>query len=491
MKDVTAIITMHARWERRDVLQRLGSKFDQIIGKILDDRLERGEQARYTALERQKLYVKAAGTEYPPKPGTDCSTRLARWLSLIAYEQRRYDRADAYAHHARTLFAFEQAILDLYRSPEIWLQYIAYLTEATVVESRDGLRSRAITRAFDRALVALPDSELIVTLSAADQFEQTQDYAKADGLFESIIASGSALGWVEYLKYVNRRKGITAARALFETATAEEPTEGDPPRAPVSAWPGLFQTMAGLERAVGGATVAKELAVWSRGLATPAVSTDLFKQTAADAMLETKAAADFPDLSDSNPRVRAIFALRQRLERNRPMDEIRAVEATLDDSLVALIKRHSADPLLPCPPTLVEDVADHSMSDPAWHFGLPVTNYRRYYMALQTPPLKKGNLVRVDAGGHSAGDNSWRLTSGRDAAALLDTEQGSVVLRLIATLPNIKSAPQEIFARAHDVLDGFSGDVSTHVSRGSGGRRRKAMATHAGSYFVSKLFRNK
>ncbi|KAK4405231.1 Cleavage stimulation factor subunit [Sesamum angolense] len=119
---------------------------------------------------------------------------------------QRIDNASA---NKRIAFAYEQCLMYLYHYPDIWYDYAMW-------HAQSGSRDSAI-KVFQRALKALPDSEMLKYAYA--ELEESHGAAQAaKKVYESLLGDGSnatALSHIQFIRFLRRTEGVEAARRYF------------------------------------------------------------------------------------------------------------------------------------------------------------------------------------------------------------------------------------------------------------------------------------
>nr|CAD1829012.1 unnamed protein product [Ananas comosus var. bracteatus] len=122
----------------------------------------------------------------PPTGSSKEEQQCMAWKRLIAFEKGNPQRIDATSANRRVTFTYEQCLMYLYHYPDIWYDYATWHAKTGSVDSA--------VKVFQRALKALPDSELL-------------RYAYAE-LEES-------RGAIQFIRFLRRTEGIEAAKKYF------------------------------------------------------------------------------------------------------------------------------------------------------------------------------------------------------------------------------------------------------------------------------------
>ncbi|KAK6143519.1 hypothetical protein DH2020_023867 [Rehmannia glutinosa] len=118
-------------------------------------------------------------------------------------------RIDSASSIKRIAFAYEQCLMYLYHYPDIWYDYATW-------HAKGGSRDSAI-KVFQRALKALPDSEMLKYAYA--ELEESHGAAQAaKKVYESLVGDGvnaTALSHIQFIRFLRRTEGVEAARRYF------------------------------------------------------------------------------------------------------------------------------------------------------------------------------------------------------------------------------------------------------------------------------------
>ncbi|EHA8589430.1 Cleavage stimulation factor subunit 77 [Cocos nucifera] len=131
------------------------------------------------------------------------------WKRLLAFEKGNPQRIDASSANRRVIFTFEQSLMYLYHYPDIWYDYATWHAKNGSVDSA--------VKVFQRALKALPDSELL-KYAYAELEESRGAIQPAKKIYENLVAndaSTTSLAHIQFIRFLRRTEGIEAARKYF------------------------------------------------------------------------------------------------------------------------------------------------------------------------------------------------------------------------------------------------------------------------------------
>ncbi|KAL6002017.1 Cleavage stimulation factor subunit 77 [Asimina triloba] len=134
------------------------------------------------------------------------------WKKFLAFEKGNPQRIDIASSNRRIAFAYEQCLLYLYHYPDIWYDYATWQAKSGSVE--------AAVKIFQRALKALPDSELL-RYAFAELEESRGSIQPAKKIYENLLANdvnATALAHIQFIRFLRRTEGIEAARKYFVDA---------------------------------------------------------------------------------------------------------------------------------------------------------------------------------------------------------------------------------------------------------------------------------
>ncbi|KAL0348373.1 UNVERIFIED_CONTAM: Cleavage stimulation factor subunit [Sesamum angustifolium] len=145
----------------------------------------------------------------PPSGSSKEEMQWTAWKRLLSFEKGNPQRIDNASANKRIAFAYEQCLMYLYHYPDIWYDYAMW-------HAQSGSRDSAI-KVFQRALKALPDSEMLKYAYA--ELEESHGAAQAaKKVYESLLGDGSnatALSHIQFIRFLRRTEGVEAARRYF------------------------------------------------------------------------------------------------------------------------------------------------------------------------------------------------------------------------------------------------------------------------------------
>ncbi|GAY32407.1 hypothetical protein CUMW_002210 [Citrus unshiu] len=118
-------------------------------------------------------------------------------------------RIDTASSNKRIIFTYEQCLMYLYHYPDIWYDYATWHAKSGSID--------AAIKVFQRALKALPDSEML-RYAFAELEESRGAIAAAKKLYESLLTDSvntTALAHIQFIRFLRRTEGVEAARKYF------------------------------------------------------------------------------------------------------------------------------------------------------------------------------------------------------------------------------------------------------------------------------------
>ncbi|GAB4858026.1 Cleavage stimulation factor subunit 77 [Ancistrocladus abbreviatus] len=177
----------------------------------------------------------------PPTGSYKEEQQWIAWRRLLAFEKGNPQRIDNASSNKRIVFTYEQCLMYLYHYPDIWYDYATWHAKSGSVESA--------VKVFQRALKALPDSEML-KYAYAELEESRGSIQAARRIYESLLGDGvnaTALAHIqiahnvfeaglkrfmhepgyilEYADFLSRLNDDRNIRALFERALNTLPPE--------------------------------------------------------------------------------------------------------------------------------------------------------------------------------------------------------------------------------------------------------------------------
>lgn len=170
--------------------------------------------ARAVYRERKKLCDEIDGNKLavPPTGSLKEEQQCSAWRRLLAFEKGNPQRIDSGSSGKRVAFTYEQCLMYLYHYPDIWYDYATW-------HARNGSVDSAI-KVFQRALKALPDSE-VLRYAYAELEECRGGIQASQKIYENLLRNSStatALGYIQFLRFIRRTEGVEAARKFFTEA---------------------------------------------------------------------------------------------------------------------------------------------------------------------------------------------------------------------------------------------------------------------------------
>ncbi|XP_020086352.1 cleavage stimulation factor subunit 77 isoform X3 [Ananas comosus] len=145
----------------------------------------------------------------PPTGSSKEEQQCMAWKRLIAFEKGNPQRIDATSANRRVTFTYEQCLMYLYHYPDIWYDYATWHAKTGSVDSA--------VKVFQRALKALPDSELL-RYAYAELEESRGAIQSAKKIYESLLANSvnvTSLTHIQFIRFLRRTEGIEAAKKYF------------------------------------------------------------------------------------------------------------------------------------------------------------------------------------------------------------------------------------------------------------------------------------
>ncbi|XP_022746886.1 cleavage stimulation factor subunit 77 isoform X6 [Durio zibethinus] len=183
----------------------------QLAKGLLSEYQPKYNSARAVYRERKK-YVDEIDWNMLAVPPTDSCKEEMQWMAwkrLLAFEKGNPQRIDSASSNKRIIFTYEQCLMYLYHYPDIWYDYASW-------HAKTGSMDAAI-KVFQRALKALPDSEML-KYAYAELEESRGAIQSAKKLYESLLGDGAettALAHIQFIRFLRRNEGVEAARKYF------------------------------------------------------------------------------------------------------------------------------------------------------------------------------------------------------------------------------------------------------------------------------------
>ncbi|GJQ14460.1 hypothetical protein GpartN1_g6251.t1 [Galdieria partita] len=147
----------------------------------------------------------------PPSPKMEEQVRL--WRKYIEGEKSNPHKLEAEELYKRVVAAYEQAIICLYRYPDLWLEIYFYHIQRKDLDTAKEYLYRGIQ--------ACPECPMLY-FCLADLEEYMKNFSSVESLYEELLRlSPSSLVYIQYMQFLRRVKGIEASRKLFMRARKE------------------------------------------------------------------------------------------------------------------------------------------------------------------------------------------------------------------------------------------------------------------------------
>lgn len=170
--------------------------------------------ARAVYKERKKLCEEIDENKLavPPTGSLKEEQQCSAWRRLLAFEIGNPQRVDSISSASRVTLTYEQCLMYLYHHPDIWYDYATWRAD-------NGPKSSA-NEIFQRALQALPESE-VLWYAYAELEESRGRVQRAKEIYEKLVRNSNtatALGYIQFLRFLRRNEGPEAARKFFSEA---------------------------------------------------------------------------------------------------------------------------------------------------------------------------------------------------------------------------------------------------------------------------------
>ncbi|KAK9122524.1 hypothetical protein Sjap_012126 [Stephania japonica] len=143
----------------------------------------------------------------PPTGSYKAEQQYMAWKRLLVFEKGNPQRIDSASSNKRAAFTYEQCLMYLYHYPDIWYDYATWHAKSGSIDSA--------IKVFQRALKALPDSEVLIYAYA--ELEESQGAIQpAKKIYESLLGSNAtALAHIQFIRFLRRTEGNEAAFKYF------------------------------------------------------------------------------------------------------------------------------------------------------------------------------------------------------------------------------------------------------------------------------------
>ncbi|KAG7597402.1 Tetratricopeptide repeat [Arabidopsis suecica] len=143
----------------------------------------------------------------PPTGSSKEETQWVAWKKFLSFEKGNPQRIDTASSTKRIIYAYEQCLMCLYHYPDVWYDYAEWHVKSGTTD--------AAIKVFQRALKAIPDSEML-KYAYAEMEESRGAIQSAKKLYESILGvSTNSLAHIQFLRFLRRAEGVEAARKYF------------------------------------------------------------------------------------------------------------------------------------------------------------------------------------------------------------------------------------------------------------------------------------
>ncbi|XP_060960372.1 cleavage stimulation factor subunit 77 [Cannabis sativa] len=145
----------------------------------------------------------------PPTGSYKEEMQWMAWKKLLEFEKGNPQRIDNVSSNKRITFTYEQCLMYLYHCPDIWYEYATWHAKCGALDSA--------VKVFQRALKALPDSEML-RYAYAELEESRGAIPSAKKIYEIFLgdeANATALAHIQFIRFLRRTEGVEAARKYF------------------------------------------------------------------------------------------------------------------------------------------------------------------------------------------------------------------------------------------------------------------------------------
>ncbi|XP_014512243.1 cleavage stimulation factor subunit 77 isoform X1 [Vigna radiata var. radiata] len=145
----------------------------------------------------------------PPSGSYKEEMQWIAWKRLLSFEKGNPQRIDTASSNKRIIFTYEQCLMYMYHYPDIWYDYATWHAKGGSID--------AAIKVFQRALKALPDSEML-RYACAELEESRGAIQAAKKIYESLLGDGvnaTSLSHIQFMRFLRRTEGVEAARKYF------------------------------------------------------------------------------------------------------------------------------------------------------------------------------------------------------------------------------------------------------------------------------------
>ncbi|CAN1266645.1 Cleavage stimulation factor subunit 77 [Linum perenne] len=206
---VTPIHHVEQLWREYEIFENSVNR--QLAKGLISEYQSKYNSARAVYRERKK-YVDEIDWNMLAVPPTGSSKVFISLLCPSCFTlhfRANPQRIDSISSNKRIMFSYEQCLMYLYHYPDIWYDYATWNAKSGSVD--------AAIRVYQRALKALPDSELL-KYAYAELEESRGAIQPAKKIYESILGDGTnvnALAYIQFIRFLRRNEGVEAARKYF------------------------------------------------------------------------------------------------------------------------------------------------------------------------------------------------------------------------------------------------------------------------------------
>ncbi|XP_050379051.1 cleavage stimulation factor subunit 77 isoform X2 [Argentina anserina] len=178
---------------------------------LLSEYQPKFNSARAVYRERKK-YVDEIDLNMLAVPPTGSYKEELQWIAwkkLLGFEKGNPQRIDNGSSNKRIIFTYEQCLMYLYHYPDIWYDYAMWHANSGSID--------AAIKVFQRALKALPDSEML-RYAYAELEESRGAIQPTKKIYENLLGDGvntTALAHIQFIRFLRRTEGLEAARKYF------------------------------------------------------------------------------------------------------------------------------------------------------------------------------------------------------------------------------------------------------------------------------------
>ncbi|XP_015574788.1 cleavage stimulation factor subunit 77 isoform X6 [Ricinus communis] len=183
----------------------------QLAKGLISEYQPKYNSARAVYRERKK-YVDDIDWNLLAVPPTGSYKEELQWMAwkrFLAFEKGNPQRIDSVSSNKRIIFTYEQCLMYLYHYPDIWYDYATWHAKGGSID--------AAIKVFQRALKALPDSEML-KYAYAELEESRGAIQPAKKIYETLLGDGvnaTALAHIQFIRFLRRNEGVEAARKYF------------------------------------------------------------------------------------------------------------------------------------------------------------------------------------------------------------------------------------------------------------------------------------